>query len=454
VTGAPPLACRGITKIYPTADGAVTALLDVDADFAAGRITIVAGPSGSGKSSLLRILAGLDRPTGGKVCIGDTDLTTAGPRDLRRVQRHDVAYVFQEPSRNLFSYVDAGGHLRLWRDLRGLARRPSAPMLSAVGLGDREKLMPVQLSGGEQQRLAFAAAVGAETRVVLADEPTSQLDAVSSSELIEVILRLRDTGATMVIASHDPDVLEIADDVVLLDHGVAHVGGSASRAARIAPRGAPTPPSSPPALLAAEGLTRHFGSIAPVIDATLTLSPGELVAIIGASGSGKTTLVNLLCGWERPDTGTIRWDGAVVEPSTLGWSELALIPQSVGLLTELTAAENIALPCRVAHVVNQDLADLLGDLDLGVLADRLPNGLSLGECQRVGVARALVLAPRLILADEPTSHQDSRRTGMIVELLRRHTADGAACLVATHDDDLVAAADRVLVMRDGHPQPT
>jgi ABC-type lipoprotein export system ATPase subunit len=204
---------------YVTDSGTVRALDDVDAEFGAGRITVLSGPSGSGKSSLLRILAGLDRPAAGRVLVGDTDITTASRRRLRLEQRQSLGYIFQESSRNLFPYLDAGQHIALWRHLRRLPPSSGESFLEAVGLRGRSGALPAQLSGGEQQRLAFAAAVAAESPVVLADEPTSQLDGPSSRLLIDAVLRLRDAGSTMVLASHDPDVVAMADDVIRLDHG-------------------------------------------------------------------------------------------------------------------------------------------------------------------------------------------------------------------------------------------
>lgn len=208
-----------VSVVYDSATGPVSALRDVEVVCGDGAITAVAGPSGSGKSSLLRVLAGVERPSAGTVVVDGIDITAASSRAVRRVQRHRLAYVFQEPSFNLISYMKVGRHPNLWRHLRGLPPVPPEPLLQAVGLIGQQAGRPVTLSGGEQQRLAFAAAVAARPAVVLADEPTSQLDPASAGLLIDALARLRDLGAAMVIASHDPDVLAVADRVVYLDHG-------------------------------------------------------------------------------------------------------------------------------------------------------------------------------------------------------------------------------------------
>jgi putative ABC transport system ATP-binding protein len=213
------IVAEGVHRRYRAASGPVAALVDVSLQAPAGALTVVAGPSGSGKSTLLRILAGLDRADCGSVVVAGTELTRASARTVRRTQRRDLAYVFQQPVDNLLAYLDAGAHVSLWRRLRGLAPAAEEEWLATVGLSGCHAAVVEQLSGGEQQRLAFSAAAASEPAVVLADEPTSQLDANSTGLLVDAIARLRDKGRTLVIASHDPRVVEAADQIVRLDHG-------------------------------------------------------------------------------------------------------------------------------------------------------------------------------------------------------------------------------------------
>ena len=201
----------------------------------------------------------------------------------------------------------------------------------------------------------------------------------------------------------------------------------------------------------------RFDGVDVLAGADIVVEPGELVVLLGPSGSGKSTLLNVLCGFARPDQGTVRFDGEEVDPAGLGWRSMALLPQALGLLEELTAAENIALPGRLAGRVFRgagpgsggDADALLTELDLAPLVERLPAQLSLGERQRVAVARAYALGPRVVLADEPTSHQDAARTASVLAVMRRHCLVGSACLVATHDEQVIAAADRVLKLSEG-----
>ena len=186
----------------------------------------------------------------------------------------------------------------------------------------------------------------------------------------------------------------------------------------------------------------------------LSVSPGELVALVGPSGSGKSTLLALLCGWETPDSGELTYGGALAgrRPDALGWPELALVPQSLGLVPDLSLADNVLLPARLRGRTAEEqprAGQLLARSGLDHLADRYPHQASLGEQQRAAVARALLLRPAVLLADEPTAHQDrghaDRLLGALVALARA----GSAVLVATHDELAWARADRVLSMRDG-----
>ena len=186
----------------------------------------------------------------------------------------------------------------------------------------------------------------------------------------------------------------------------------------------------------------------------LGVTGGELVALVGPSGSGKSTLLALLCGWESADSGTLTYGGALADrpPSTLGWPELALVPQALGLVPDLSLADNVLLPARLRGglaAAGQRAEQLLADFGIAHLADRYPHQASLGEQQRVAVARALLLRPAVLLADEPTAHQDRANADALLDALTGLAREGSAVLVATHDEIAWSHADRVLSMRDG-----
>lgn len=211
--------CQEVSVDYSVASGTVHALRHVDATFRRGRLGAVAGPSGSGKSSLLRVLAGLQRPRTGRVEVDGTDLTGLRAGRLRRLRRRDIGVVLQDPADNLVEYLRAVEQIELTAQLRGADPSDAPRLLDVVGLGDHHRSYPHELSGGEQQRLAFAAAVVGSPALLLADEPTAELDAASGARLIETMGDLVAAGTTLVVASHDPAVLHAADDVVRLRDG-------------------------------------------------------------------------------------------------------------------------------------------------------------------------------------------------------------------------------------------
>jgi putative ABC transport system ATP-binding protein len=228
---------------------------------------------------------------------------------------------------------------------------------------------------------------------------------------------------------------------------------------------------APGPMIEVEGLHRTYGSGPAAVHALrgveFSIGRGELIALRGRSGSGKTTLLNLIGGLDTPDAGTVTVDG--VPLSGLGEERLlelrrdriGFIFQSFGLIPILTAAENVGLPMRLRRTAVKEREErvelLLGLVGLADHAQQRPGELSGGQQQRVAIARALANRPSLILADEPTGQLDAETGAAIMELLRAVvTAEGVTVLVATHDEQLLSEADRVLELADGRigvPQP-
>jgi putative ABC transport system ATP-binding protein len=456
----PAALCENLEKAYQGPTGAVHALRGVTARFPRAVLTAVAGPSGSGKSSLLRILAGMDHPTAGAVEIEGVRIERASWRRLRRLRRDKVGYVYQRPSDNFFPHLTVREHLQL----AATSHRPPAigieELLEVLGIANRIDHLPSELSGGEQQRAAFAHVLASGARLVVADEPTAELDTQSALGVLAAIRQLLGAGVTFVLATHDGTVIRAADELVELEHGLL-------RSKRRAPE--PAQPVEHPAdenvagirrdrtaVLEARGVSKTYRRgpeiVHAVQDVSLIVSSSELVGLIGRSGSGKTTLLNVMAGWERPDAGSVKVAGKLVEGPPPSWSEIAVLPQRLGLMEELTIRENLEYPARLTGRLNETrpLIDRLVDsLGLSALQDRYPKETSVGEQQRAALARALVLAPQLLVADEPSGHQDSGWRNRVFEALRRATEDGTACVAATHDEGIAGYLDRVLAMSDG-----
>jgi putative ABC transport system ATP-binding protein len=216
----PAAVCEGVVKIYWTASGEVHALRGVDAEFPAGALTAVVGPSGSGKSSLLRILIGLDAPTAGSVTVDGRELKGLRTGTLRRMRRRAVGYVFQRPSDNLIPYLTVRGHIRMAARVRSPVKRlRPAKLLDELELTRHLDKLPHQLSGGEQQRLAFAQAVVGTPSLVVADEPTAELDSTTGARLLQVMRHLASMGVALVVATHDAAAVAVAEKAVYLRHG-------------------------------------------------------------------------------------------------------------------------------------------------------------------------------------------------------------------------------------------
>ena len=226
--------CEHLVKVYDTPTGRVQAVRGVDLDIDRAVTTAVVGPSGSGKSSLLRMIAALDPPTAGVVTVGDEDLNSMGEGRRARRRGRVLTHVYQRPRDNLI------GHLTAAQQLLRIARpRADGPIIVDKALADldlahRRDHVPSTMSGGEQQRLAFARAVVAGHDLVIADEPTAELDAASARAVLDTIDLLADRGITVLVATHDPRVLERTSEVIMLrDGAVASVTAAGSEMAVI-----------------------------------------------------------------------------------------------------------------------------------------------------------------------------------------------------------------------------
>ncbi|MGW0821750.1 ABC transporter ATP-binding protein [Streptomyces sp. NPDC002845] len=218
--GEPIAAAVDLVKVYQQGETHVRALDGVTVDFARARFTAIAGPSGSGKSTLMHCLAGLDSATTGQVVLGGTELTGLSDRELTRVRRDKVGFVFQ--SFNLLPQLTALENIALPVTMAG--RRLDQDLLDHIvgvlGIGDRMSHRPGELSGGQQQRVALARALVARPAVVFADEPTGNLDSRSGTEVLDFLRRsVHDLGQTVVMVTHDPRAAAYADRVLVLADG-------------------------------------------------------------------------------------------------------------------------------------------------------------------------------------------------------------------------------------------
>jgi ABC-type lipoprotein export system ATPase subunit len=429
---------------------------------------------------------------------------------LRAQRRRDIGIVRQHYHRALPRELSAEEivalPLRLLGTAQSDARARAQKLLTDAGLGARATARPATLSGGEQQRVAICAALVKRPGLILADEPTGELDARTSAAVLELLLALAaESNATTLIVTHDPEVavrtgrtIHIRDGrlaaegtskpvLILDDQGwlrlpqrLREQAGMRERVrAQASPgriellaedlehgspvTGAPSARLDPVekrygAEVALENVSKRFSAESSVLaDVSTTFAAEQLHVVAGPSGSGKTTLLNLIAALEHPGGGEI-WLGGDRVDSLAGdeasrWRQRAVgyVSQHSTLVDFLSVRENVELLLTLRGFGEEEARsraeDWLDRFGLTKLVDRRADMLSGGEQRRVSLARALAPGPRVLLADEPTAHLD-RVTGRLVirDLKALTRRDGTTVIAASHDPDLVAAADSHLVL--------
>ena len=471
----------GLIRIHPSSGGPVAALRGLDIHVETGEVAAVIGPSGSGKSTLLRLVAGLDRASAGRLVVLGRDLTSASAAELDDHRRSRVGVVEQHYRRALSPYVRAAEAIALPLALRGVGAREQevrvTELLARIGLPDRGEAYRHELSGGEQQRVAFAIALATRPALLLADEPTGELDGATAETILAVLRELvRAEGTTCLIVTHDESVEAIADRVVHLADGRAiaeRVGpaGTVPTAVRDAqgwlapPLPAPSVPLAPatrPAgdedAVVLDRAARRYGSgttgMLGLPPTSAALRRGRFHVVTGPSGSGKTTLLRLVAGLDRPTDGrvtTLGTDLATLDRDGLARfraARIGIVDQVRDLVPFLSARENVELGLAIRGIdgagARERAMAALTAVGLGELAERPPDGLSAGERLRVALARALAADPELLILDEPTATLDRTGARAVARLLSALDDGRVTILATTHDPALIeAASDRL-----------
>ena len=216
--------CEDLFKIYKIADLEVVALRGLDLKVQAGEVIAIVGASGSGKTTLLNVLAGYDSPSAGKVMVGGRDLLRMTSGEVMEYRRREVGFIWQQTSRNLFPYLSALENVELPMMITALSvkerRHRAGEILELVGLGHRLGHIPEKLSGGEQQRVAIAVALANRPPLLLADEPTGELDDATAGEVLDLLDNVnRELGTTIIIVTHDPTMASKVDRIVAIRDG-------------------------------------------------------------------------------------------------------------------------------------------------------------------------------------------------------------------------------------------
>ena len=503
--------------LYRASYGDVAALRGLSLNVESGESVAVLGPSGAGKSTFLSLCAGTSRPSSGEVCVLDIDVGSAGKAELARLRRRDIGVVKQHfhtalPAELTIEEI-VGVPLRLLGGSRKSVADRSRRLLQLAGLHRRARAKPGELSGGEQQRVAICAALAKQPRLLLADEPTGELDSATSMVVLDLMLGLADDiSATAVIVTHDDAVAErcartihirdgrlaaegITNPSLVLDgqgwlripEKIRTSAGLGDRVRALATWGvvelrtdtpqlhrvdntSPRPNAAAKRIhaeVALDGVTKRFRTHDKDVVRGLScaFAPELLHVLAGPSGSGKTTVLSLIAALDQPDSGAVWVAGARVdsldrnEAAAYRRANVGYLSQHSTLVDYLSAEENVELALSLrgftGHRARDRAQRWLTWVGLSGLATRRADRLSGGEQRRVALARALAAEPRILIADEPTAHLDQFSGRQIIRLLEQVARDsGTTVIAASHDPDLIAAADTQLNLADLPAQST
>jgi len=498
------LTLSGLSVTFDTAQGPLRAVQDVTLALASGECLGIVGESGAGKSQLFLAVMGLlaaNGRTSGSARLGDIELIGLPAPALDRIRGARVAMVFQDPMTALTPHLAVGEQLReVLRRHRGLtrhtARARAQQLLELVQVSDPQRRLseyPHTLSGGMRQRVMIAIALAGEPQLLIADEPTTALDVTIQAQILALLAQLKRTRALgLVLITHDIAALAgVADRIAVMREGRLIESGPAAEVLK-APRDPYTralvqqasapQPQTVPAIISREstqdaaltvrdlnvqyrvrsGWRGERTALAALTGVSLELRAGEALGIVGESGSGKSTLARAILQLLPAAGGRVVWLGR--ELASLPRVQLRALRRDLQIIFQdpldsldprMTVAEIVAEPlCVHERTLERSareaaVAAMLARVGLpATLAARYPHELSGGQCQRVGIARAMVLAPRLLVCDEPLSALDAPTQQQIVALLAElRQASGLCLLFISHNLALVRElCERVLVL--------
>ncbi|WP_425098697.1 ABC transporter ATP-binding protein [Tropicibacter sp. S64] len=490
----PLLEVRNLSVDFHTAQGTVHAVRNVSWHLDRGETLAILGESGSGKSvSASAIMNLIDMPPGeitsGEILFENRDLLKLSADQRRELNGKRIAMIFQDPLSHLNPVYTVGFQIAEMMTTHGTpkdqARARTLDLLKRVGIPEYETKIdayPHQFSGGQRQRLMIAMALALKPDILIADEPTTALDVTVQAQVLSLLEELQqETGMGLLLITHDLGVVaEVADRVVVMNSGEIVETGSAAEVYRrpkhpytakliaaVPGTGemmAPLDTGIKP-ILEVNALRKEYGAFTALNDATLTVLPGETVAIVGESGSGKSTLAKCLLRLEEPTSGEALYHGR--DLVTMAPGELFKLRRDIQMvfqdptqsLNPRMSVYDIIAEAFVIHpeILPKDrwkarVRDLLEHVGLGAEhMYRYPHQFSGGQRQRIAIARALALEPKLIICDEAVSALDVSIQAQVITLLDNLQRElGLSYLFIAHDLPLVRDfAHRVVVMQGG-----
>ena len=441
----------GVSRAHPI-------LSDVSFSIGAGERVALVGPSGAGKTTLVRLLFGLDRPvqrTGGRVLVCGVELGACPKWRVREIRQRHLAFVPQNPA----SALDPLHTLRWQWDqnlstiAEGIDRSDAPRFLTAFGISERLSSFPHEWSRGMLQRLLIAMALARKPTLLVMDEPTSALDPVLAAEIMQTTLRhLDSTGAALLLVTHHKGLARAMTNrrLGLRDGRIDSelVSGDAGEVISIAHAEAQSAAPAATPVVEAQSISIKLADRTVVRNMSLKLTAGSAIAVVGESGAGKSTLVRAFLGIVPISSGQLRRDRHL--PGFVSQDPLSALHPS------MTCADAIGEPLIARGseptAVSQRVRDIASTLRLDERHLMLKTqALSIGQAQRACIARAMIANPAFIVFDEPLSALDEE-TGMeVIKVIKKLRADfGTAMLFVTHDLSFArTVADEIIVLRDG-----
>jgi ABC-type lipoprotein export system ATPase subunit len=511
---------ENVVKTYDTGAGGFTALKGVTLKVRKGEFLGIMGKSGAGKTTLLNMLSGVSAITSGKVLFYPqerlSDNGNLKPLSIGEMNQDELAVwrgrnmgiVYQ--SFELLPQLNLMNNIMLPQEFSGqyhaaISRQRAMELLDMVELGEHAYKLPAHISGGQKQRIAIARALVNDPPVIIADEPTGNLDTVTSETIFQIFEGLVEQGKTIILVTHDNSLaarfsrrVYISDGEVARSHDQSILAGERGSSdssqllestAVATENRASTPETKDRAgtkkrecqgnngragqasrggrdncAIVLRDVTKTYVNAAGEFPAlkgiNLQMGYGQFVSLVGKSGCGKSTLLNMLTGIDHPTSGEVIVGGKNIyemsESQRALWRgrNVGIVFQFFQLLPTLTLLENTMLPMDFCNVYRANerprrAMDLLAMVGLEGQAHQLPASVSSGQQQSAAIARALATDPPIIVADEPTGNLDSRSADTVLRLFSELAERGKTILLVTHDPSFTKATDQTVILSDG-----
>jgi len=497
----PIIQMRDVVKSYATGDGPFIALDGITLDVFAFEFLGITGKSGAGKTTLLNMISGVSELTSGEVLFRAQDET--GPVSIHSMDEDALAVwrgrnlgiVYQ--SFELMPTLNLVENVMLPQDFSGvyhpvISKERALELLELVDIVEHAYKIPAHISGGQKQRVAIARALVNDPPLIIADEPTGNLDTVTAEMIFQIFEKLVTQGKTIIMVTHDDSLADRFSRRLKIVDGILENNSTNNASRKIQkgntpilkiisgtnpfgeiinvnggkngkPKAESESAGNQPAILLQNVVKTYenaAGKFTALKGVDLKFDYGQFVSIVGKSGCGKSTLLNMITGIDHPTSGKVLVGGddiyQMTESQRALWrgQNMGVVFQFFQLLPTLTLLENVMLPmdyCKVYSFSERpDRAmELLQLVGLEEQAHKLPGNVSSGQQQSAAIARALATDPPIILADEPTGNLDSRSAEVVLSLFKKLAEDGKTILIVTHDPSLTKRTDQTIILSDG-----